>query len=71
MGPARNGRDVRPAGEAAAVAAPEGDRPGVPPHIPPAAGPLILPCPLVVLGTTPERETGRPLGDLLRRIGYL
>ena len=32
---------------------------------------LVLPCPLVVLGTAPERGAGRPLGDLLRRIAYL
>ncbi len=55
-----------------------------PPESPAAPGPagpllnaktpnasLVLPCPLVVLGTTREAETGRPLGDLLRGIGYL
>jgi hypothetical protein len=49
----------------------EEGRPGDPSQGPHAAAPLVLPCPLVVLGTTQENETGRPLGDLLRRIAYL
>ena len=32
---------------------------------------LVLPCALKVFGTTQETETRRPLGDLLRRVGYL
>ena len=70
-----NGRDVRSKGEVTAVAAAEPGRAGVPPEAVDAAVnadvSLILPCPLMVLGTTPESETGRPLSDLLRRIGYL
>jgi hypothetical protein len=41
---------------------------------PPAAGagsPHVLPCALVLLGPLNDAETGRPLSELLRAIGYL
>jgi hypothetical protein len=34
-------------------------------------GPHVLQCALTMLGTIKDSETGRPLGELLRRIGYL
>jgi hypothetical protein len=71
MHAAQNGRDARAQGETAPVDTAEEGRPGDPLQGPHAAAPLVLPCPLVVLGTTQEQETGRPLGDLLRRIAYL
>lgn len=65
---ARNtGRTDESAGEAAAEAAPAGTSPQA--NI--ANVSLVLPCPLIVLGTTTAPEAGRPLSDLLRRIGYL
>ncbi len=36
-----------------------------------AANPLVLPCALVLLGPLNDAETGRPLSELLRAIGYL
>ena len=33
--------------------------------------PHVLPCPLVVFNTTTDAETGRPLGELLRALGYV
>ncbi len=41
---------------------------------PPAAGaesPHVLPCALILLGPLNDAETGRPLSELLRAIGYL
>ncbi len=71
MGGEEKGRDVPSRGEVTAVAAAEPGGAGVGPGAANADGSLVLPCPLRVLGTTRETETGRPLGDLLRRIGYL
>jgi len=36
-----------------------------------AESPHVLQCALTMLGTVKDPETGRPLGELLRRIGYL
>ena len=58
-------------GEAPGPATAEGGGAGAPPRAGIADASLVLPCPLRVLGTTHESETGRPLSDLLRRIGYL
>ncbi len=67
-----NGRDAGATGaEVPEVATAEGGRAGAPPRARIADAPLVLPCPLRVLGTTHKSETGRPLSDLLRRIGYL
>lgn len=33
--------------------------------------PHVLPCPLIVLHTTTDGETGRPLSELLRALGYV
>ncbi len=67
-----NGRDVgATGGEAPGAATAEGGRAGAPPRARIVDAPLVLPCPLRVLSTTHESETGRPLSDLLRRIGYL
>jgi hypothetical protein len=68
---AQNGRDAGAVEEAGTVGPPEEGRPGGPPQAPHTIASLVLPCPLVVLGTTPESQKGRPLGDLLRRIAYL
>lgn len=68
---AADGRDVPAGGKATAVAAVETGRTGVSTEAEGTDVSLILPCPLLVLGTTREAQTGRPLGDLLRRIGYL
>ncbi len=67
----QNGRDTGAAGEAATAGPTEEARPGDSPQGPHPTAPLVLPCPLVVLGTTPQSEKGRPLSDLLRRIAYL
>jgi hypothetical protein len=34
-------------------------------------GSHVLPCALTMVGTIHDPETGRPLGELLRKIGYL
>ena len=47
--------------------------------VPPAGGPEVeggesphvLQCALTMVGTIHDPETGRPLGELLRKIGYL
>ncbi|HEY7675744.1 MAG TPA: hypothetical protein VIG69_01635 [Candidatus Methylomirabilis sp.] len=67
----QDGPDAGARGEAAAAGAPEEERPGAPSQAPHVTAPLVLPCPLVVLGTTQEGKAGKPLGDLLRRIAYL
>jgi hypothetical protein len=33
--------------------------------------PHVLPCALVVFGPLTDAETGRPLSELLRAVGYL
>lgn len=61
-------RETRPTGEAPAA---DAARAGTPAQGTILYASLVLPCALKVFGTTQETETRRPLGDLLRRVGYL
>jgi len=73
MGPGGDDNDGR--GATKAAVAPDADRgagggqeaakPGR------VENPHVLPCPLVVFNTTTDAETGRPLGELLRALGYV
>lgn len=55
----------RPTAAAAAAGASDAAKPGR------VENPHVLPCPLVVFHTTKDGETGRPLGELLRALGYV
>ncbi len=65
-----NTRHVRARGDVPAASAADAGRAGAPPITQTADASLVLPCPLLVLGTTRDVETGRPLADLLPRVGY-